>query len=156
MPLQENGCTSRVYCLLQAVYVIHVSPLIRHGHLRPSVCMVDKRLTLKVSKIGFYDILASSNTNRPGNFGENLSDQQKESLLHWTAPELRTVLYDSGSVGAVVKAGTKYADIYSLSAIVQHTLLRPEVTSTRKRLMSNKFVKGMKRHISSLSRRILM
>ncbi|XP_055335888.1 atrial natriuretic peptide receptor 2-like [Paramacrobiotus metropolitanus] len=133
--------TSLLTDLTQAVWIVHSSPLLRHGHLRPEVCLIDKRLSLKLDTVGIYDILSADRrfaqtmdhrtmhnipdlVIRPR--GEAVVLLNKESLEKWTAPELHGFLHSThcSSMTELVSnpLSTAAADMYALGRIFDYLL----------------------------------
>ncbi|XP_055335725.1 atrial natriuretic peptide receptor 1-like [Paramacrobiotus metropolitanus] len=138
--LDWDMLTSLFMDLTQAIFLVHTSPLHRHGHLRPEVCLVDKRLSLKLACVGIYDIFGTdrrfclssspSANNLPDLVSRPCTEAtkafNKDYLAKWCTPELQGFLYSSqcnDMVALVIHAlNTQSADMYSLSKIFQYFL----------------------------------
>uniref|UniRef100_A0A8C6Q0J9 Guanylate cyclase n=1 Tax=Nothobranchius furzeri TaxID=105023 RepID=A0A8C6Q0J9_NOTFU len=87
---------SFAYDIVNGMDFIHNSALKFHGNLKPSTCLVDSRLQIKLSGFGLWEFKYQEKTNLN---------------LYWTAPELlRQVELPSN--------GTPKGDIYSFAIIM--------------------------------------
>ncbi|KAM8836929.1 guanylate cyclase 2G [Spinachia spinachia] len=93
---------SFAYDIVNGMEFIHKSNLRFHGNLKPSTCLVDSRLQIKLSGFGLWEFKYGSQ-NKP-----NKPDHRE---MYWTAPEL---LRQAG----VQVCGTPKADIYSFAIIM--------------------------------------
>ncbi|CAD5110834.1 DgyrCDS196 [Dimorphilus gyrociliatus] len=87
-----------IYDIANGLKYIHKSSLKVHGNLSSSTCLVDHRMTVKISDYGFLNSLKDTNGNSP-------------KMLLWSAPE--------------VLAGqlpTAKSDIYSFGIIIQEIM----------------------------------
>ena len=57
--------------LLQGMCYLHDSPLISHGRLKSSNCLIDSRWTLKISNYGVSDLRVSTDETTNGENGKN-------------------------------------------------------------------------------------
>ncbi|XP_072230081.1 guanylate cyclase 2G [Leuresthes tenuis] len=96
---------SFAYDIVNGMEFIHKSSLKFHGNLKPSTCLVDSRLQIKLSGFGLWEFKYGSKnmTNPP----ENPNYEE----MYWTAPELLR------QVGRPVK-GTPKGDVYSFGIIM--------------------------------------
>ncbi|XP_075314341.1 guanylate cyclase 2G [Odontesthes bonariensis] len=96
---------SFAYDIVNGMEFIHKSSLKFHGNLKPSTCLVDSRLQIKLSGFGLWEVKygGKNNIHPPEN------PNYKE--MYWTAPELLR------QVGLPVR-GTPKGDVYSFSIIM--------------------------------------
>ncbi|KAM7381250.1 hypothetical protein PAMA_012207 [Pampus argenteus] len=103
--LDEMFKLSFAYDIVNGMEFIHKSSLRFHGNLKPSTCLVDSRLQIKLSGFGLWEFkYGSKNKIIPlenPNYGE----------MYWTAPELLR------HVGSPL-IGTPKGDVYSFSMIM--------------------------------------
>ncbi|KAM7370495.1 hypothetical protein PAMP_010036 [Pampus punctatissimus] len=103
--LDEMFKLSFAYDIVNGMEFIHKSSLRFHGNLKPSTCLVDSRLQIKLSGFGLWEFkYGSKNKIIPlenPNYGE----------MYWTAPELLR------QVGSPL-IGTPKGDVYSFSMIM--------------------------------------
>ncbi|XP_053197501.1 guanylate cyclase 2G [Scomber japonicus] len=96
---------SFAYDIVNGMEFIHKSSLRFHGNLKPSTCLVDSRLQIKLSGFGLWEFkYGTKNKIMP------LENHSYEGM-YWTAPELLR------QVNLQVN-GTPKADIYSFSMIM--------------------------------------
>ncbi|XP_068439859.1 guanylate cyclase 2G [Clinocottus analis] len=96
---------SFAYDIVNGMEFIHKSNLRFHGTLKPSTCLVDSRLQIKLSGFGLWEF-------KYGFKNKILPLQNPEhSEMYWTAPELLR------QVGLQV-SGTPKADVYSFAIIM--------------------------------------
>ncbi|OQV20223.1 Atrial natriuretic peptide receptor 1 [Hypsibius exemplaris] len=91
---------------------LHLSPVESHGFLRSLVCLIDGRLSVKVSD---YGITKLRNPDALLPFKEGDSMRECEQLL-WRAPELLRV--------QMPPKGSQKGDVYSFAIIMQQIILR--------------------------------
>ncbi|XP_055347746.1 atrial natriuretic peptide receptor 1-like [Paramacrobiotus metropolitanus] len=84
IPLDWTLRSSLISDIIEGVSTIHASKLLSHGHLQPSKCLVDNRLTLKISEVGFHHMLRELHVE----ISENIIADQAT----WFAPEVRAEL----------------------------------------------------------------
>ncbi|XP_028332666.1 guanylate cyclase 2G [Gouania willdenowi] len=96
---------SFAYDIVNGMEFIHKSTLRFHGNLKPSTCLVDSRLQIKLSGFGLWEF---RNGNRKKI--ESLENPKYEEMF-WTAPELLR------QVGLTVN-GTPKGDVYSFAIIM--------------------------------------
>ncbi|XP_054584780.1 guanylate cyclase 2G-like [Eptesicus fuscus] len=102
---------SFAYDIVNGMLFLHRSPLRSHGNLKPSNCLVDGRMQVKLSGFGLWE-LKYGRTYRT--YNENTKDH---SELYWTAPELLRL-------PEAPRSGTPKGDAYSF-AIVMRELIHP-------------------------------
>eukprot|EP00064_Thunnus_orientalis_P010868 superscaffoldBa00001514_g10897 len=106
--LRDKTGKEQVYItigLYQGMEFIHKSSLRFHGNLKPSTCLVDSRLQIKLSGFGLWEFkYGSKNKIYP------LENPNYEEM-YWMAPELLR------QVGLLVN-GTPKGDVYSFSMIM--------------------------------------
>ncbi|XP_033468079.2 guanylate cyclase 2G [Epinephelus lanceolatus] len=96
---------SFAYDIVNGMDFIHKSNLKFHGNLKPSTCLVDSRLQIKLSGFGLWEFkYGSKNKIIP-------LDSLNHEVMYWTAPELLR------QVGLQVN-GTPKADVYSFAIIM--------------------------------------
>ncbi|XP_054605326.2 guanylate cyclase 2G [Nothobranchius furzeri] len=96
---------SFAYDIVNGMDFIHNSALKFHGNLKPSTCLVDSRLQIKLSGFGLWEFKYQEKTNL------SLMENPDYEDLYWTAPELlRQVELPSN--------GTPKGDIYSFAIIM--------------------------------------
>ncbi|XP_048192250.1 guanylate cyclase 2G-like [Perognathus longimembris pacificus] len=97
---------SFAYDIVNGLLFLHQSPLGSHGNLKPSNCLVDGRMQVKLSGFGLgelkYDCPCRTYDKEPSNYSE----------LFWTAPELLRLPMAPWS-------GTPKGDIYSLAILMR-------------------------------------
>ncbi|KAK2099003.1 hypothetical protein P7K49_024454 [Saguinus oedipus] len=96
---------------LQGMLFLHRSPLGSHGNLKPSNCLGDGRLQVKLSGFGLWE-LKYCRTHRT--YDETMTDR---SELYWMASELLRL-------PEVPWVGTPQGDLYSF-AILMRELIHP-------------------------------
>ncbi|XP_055347689.1 receptor-type guanylate cyclase gcy-28-like [Paramacrobiotus metropolitanus] len=106
--------------LVEGVAAIHRTTIRRHGHLRPSKCLIDSRLVLKINEAGFYDTLHELQVEliNPKNF-EAIGE-----ILHnaWVAPELRIQLIESATFAHIAMQAEPPADVYAVGGLINYVL----------------------------------
>ncbi|CAG06542.1 unnamed protein product, partial [Tetraodon nigroviridis] len=96
---------SFAYDIVNGMDFIHKSTLRSHGNLKPSTCLVDSRLQIKLSGFGLCEFKYGTRNQI------NLEENTNYSDMYWTAPELLRKV--GGPVG-----GTPKGDIYSFAIIL--------------------------------------
>ncbi|XP_039645021.1 guanylate cyclase 2G [Perca fluviatilis] len=94
---------SFAYDIVNGMEFIHKSNLRFHGNLKPSTCLVDSRLQIKLSGFGLWEFKYGGKNN--------IIPMENPEELYWTAPELLR------QVGLQVN-GTPKADIFSFAIIM--------------------------------------
>ncbi|XP_070783496.1 guanylate cyclase 2G [Enoplosus armatus] len=95
---------SFAYDIVNGMEFIHKSSLKFHGNLKPSTCLVDSRLQIKLSGFGLWEFKYGSKKIPP-------QENPKYDEMYWTAPEL---LRQTGSS----ITGTAKSDVYSFAIIM--------------------------------------
>ncbi|KAM9716169.1 guanylate cyclase 2G [Menidia menidia] len=96
---------SFAYDIVNGMEFIHKSRLKFHGNLKPSKCLMDSRLQIKLSGFGLWEVKYGNRNNI------SPPDNPKYEEMYWTAPELLR------QVGLPVK-GTAKGDVYSFGIIM--------------------------------------
>ncbi|XP_029384215.1 guanylate cyclase 2G [Echeneis naucrates] len=95
---------SFAYDIVNGMEFIHKSNLKFHGNLKPSTCLVDSRLQIKLSGFGLWEF-----RNKMGAL-----DNPNYEDLYWTAPEFLR----EGNVANGMPKGTPKGDVYSFAIIL--------------------------------------
>ncbi|XP_005726008.1 guanylate cyclase 2G [Pundamilia nyererei] len=96
---------SFAYDIVNGMEFIHKSSLKFHGNLKPSTCLVDSRLQIKLSGFGLWEF-------KYGNKGKmNSLENPNYEEMYWIAPELLR------QVGSPIN-GTPKGDVYSFAIIM--------------------------------------
>uniref|UniRef100_A0A3P8VRS1 Guanylate cyclase n=1 Tax=Cynoglossus semilaevis TaxID=244447 RepID=A0A3P8VRS1_CYNSE len=94
--------------IMQGMEFIHKSNMKYHGNLKPTTCLVDSRLQIKLSGFGLWEFKKTIATAKtPSYEGQWL----KSPEMYWTAPEL---LRQPG----LFHDGTPKGDVYSFAIIL--------------------------------------
>uniref|UniRef100_A0A3P9GYU3 Guanylate cyclase n=1 Tax=Oryzias latipes TaxID=8090 RepID=A0A3P9GYU3_ORYLA len=96
---------SFAYDIVNGMEFIHKSSLKFHGNLKPSTCLVDSRLQIKLSGFGLWEFRHGDKNN--GNGQEIINYEE----MYWTAPELLR------HVGLPLY-GTPKGDVFSFAIIM--------------------------------------
>ncbi|KAG7272810.1 hypothetical protein CRUP_025790 [Coryphaenoides rupestris] len=115
--LKDKAGKEQVYStigLYQGMEFLHKSSLKSHGNLKPSTCLVDSRLQIKLSGFGLWE-LKHGTKNRTIQL-----DSPKYEDLYWIAPEL--LRQDCQPFN-----GTPKGDVYSFAIIMRELLFSTEV-----------------------------
>ncbi len=101
-----------LFDLFQGMTFLHMSPLVSHGSLKSSKCLVDSRWTLKVSGFGMSAFTPD---------GTNLEEDKYTFYrgLQWTAPELLRMPSETRH-----RYGTPKGDVYSFGIILHEIVFR--------------------------------
>ncbi|XP_010746852.3 guanylate cyclase 2G [Larimichthys crocea] len=100
---------SFAYDIVNGMEFIHKSNLKFHGNLKPSTCLVDSRLQIKLSGFGLWEFkYGGKNKIMP-------LENPNYDEMYWTAPELLR------QVGVLVN-GTPKGDVYSFAIIMWELL----------------------------------
>uniref|UniRef100_G1U4M8 Guanylate cyclase n=1 Tax=Oryctolagus cuniculus TaxID=9986 RepID=G1U4M8_RABIT len=97
---------SFAYDIVNGMLFLHRSPLGSHGNLKPSNCLVDGRMQVKLSGFGLWE-LKYGQTHRT--YAEKTTDP---SELYWTAPELLRLREEP-------RSGTPQGDVYSFAVLLR-------------------------------------
>ncbi|GAV05233.1 hypothetical protein RvY_15398-1 [Ramazzottius varieornatus] len=99
--------------LIEGLYCIHNSILLRHGFLSPYVCKINKRFTLKITDYGIYDI-----GHTVGSQWEDKDRQREVNIDAYVAPEFKTFPYTTYNLIILAENGSAKADMYSFGGIL--------------------------------------
>ncbi|XP_062071184.1 guanylate cyclase 2G-like [Lepus europaeus] len=97
---------SFAYDIVNGMLFLHRSPLGSHGNLKPSNCLVDGRMQVKLSGFGLWE-LKYGQTHRT--YTEKTTNP---SELYWTAPELLRLQEEP-------RSGTPQGDVYSFAVLLR-------------------------------------
>ncbi|XP_030060573.1 guanylate cyclase 2G-like [Microcaecilia unicolor] len=104
---------SFAYDIVNGMLFLHNSPLISHGNLKPTNCLVDSRMQVKLSGFGLWEF----------KYGSTLRvvtmKTTKYTDLYWTAPELLRL-------GTYPFQGTQKGDTYSFAIIMRELIYNTE------------------------------
>ncbi|XP_038614331.1 guanylate cyclase 2G-like [Tachyglossus aculeatus] len=104
---------SFAYDIVNGMLFLHNSPLNSHGNLKPSNCLVDSRMQVKLSGFGLWEFKYGRK------YRANLKKMMNYSELYWTAPELlRLEEYPLN--------GTQKGDVYSFAVIMRELIYNNE------------------------------
>ncbi|XP_026098428.1 guanylate cyclase 2G [Carassius auratus] len=105
---------SFAYDIVNGMEYIHKSSLKSHGNLKPSVCLVDSRLQIKLSGFGLWEFKHGTRHKRIPLENPNYEE------MYYTAPEfLREVYYPFN--------GTQKGDVFSFAIIMRELMYSTEV-----------------------------
>ncbi|XP_055347602.1 atrial natriuretic peptide receptor 2-like [Paramacrobiotus metropolitanus] len=122
MRIDSDLVMSLIGGFAEGLSFIHTSKFRFHGRLRPSCCLVNSRFVLKISELGYGDILRRM-----------VNDQEKiKPDKRYTAPELSTI---KGHPAA--KAMMK-ADVFAFGKIVQEFTMEDAMSLTMAKAKSDK------------------
>ncbi|XP_053624893.1 receptor-type guanylate cyclase Gyc76C-like isoform X2 [Plodia interpunctella] len=111
--LDNMFISSLVHDLIKGMTFIHTSPLIFHGNLKSSNCVVTSRWMLQVTDFGLHDLRYSAENDFIG-------EHQYYRGLLWKSPELlRELENPNGTVG-----GTQKGDVYAFGIILYEMIAR--------------------------------
>ncbi|XP_029934217.1 guanylate cyclase 2G [Myripristis murdjan] len=96
---------SFAYDIVNGMEFIHKSSMKSHGNLKPSTCLVDSRLQVKLSGFGLWEFKYGTKNRLIAE--ENLKSEE----LYWTAPELLRQF-------SPPFCGTPKGDVYSFAIIL--------------------------------------
>ncbi|XP_077635655.1 guanylate cyclase 2G-like [Crocuta crocuta] len=96
---------SFAYDIVKGMLFLHRSPLGSHGNLKPSNCLVDSRIQVKLTGFGLWEFKYGW-TYRAYN-----EEQTDHSELYWTAPELLRL-------PKAPRSGTPKGDVYSFAILM--------------------------------------
>ncbi|XP_029466605.1 guanylate cyclase 2G-like [Rhinatrema bivittatum] len=104
---------SFAYDIVNGMLFLHNSPLISHGNLKPTNCLVDSRMQVKLSGFGLWEF----------KYGSTIRiltmKTTKYADLYWTAPELLRL-------GNYPFQGTQKGDVYSFAIIMRELIYNTE------------------------------
>uniref|UniRef100_K7FL52 Guanylate cyclase n=1 Tax=Pelodiscus sinensis TaxID=13735 RepID=K7FL52_PELSI len=101
---------SFAYDIVNGMLFLHRSPLNSHGNLKPTNCLVDSRMQVKLCGFGLWEFNL---------FVENDANYKSHSDLYWTAPELLRM-------GEFPFHGTQKGDVYSFAIIMRELIYNNE------------------------------
>ncbi|XP_026742826.1 receptor-type guanylate cyclase Gyc76C-like isoform X2 [Trichoplusia ni] len=111
--LDKMFISSLIHDLIKGMMFIHTSPLIFHGNLKSSNCVVTSRWMLQVADFGLHDLRACAENDFIG-------EHQYYRGLLWKAPELlREMDNPNSTVG-----GTQKGDVYAFGIILYEIIAR--------------------------------
>ncbi|CAG5012725.1 unnamed protein product [Parnassius apollo] len=111
--LDKMFISSLVHDLIKGMTFIHTSPLIFHGNLKSSNCVVTSRWMLQVTDFGLHELRYCAEN-------EFIGEHQYFRGLLWKSPELLRQLDDpNGTVG-----GTQKGDVYAFGIILYEIIAR--------------------------------
>ncbi|CAK1552126.1 unnamed protein product [Leptosia nina] len=111
--LDKMFISSLVHDLIKGMIFIHTSPLMFHGNLKSSNCVVTSRWMLQVTDFGLHELRNSAENDYIG-------EHQYYRGLLWKSPELlRQLDYPNGYVG-----GTQKGDVYAFGIILYEIMAR--------------------------------
>ncbi|XP_045047608.2 guanylate cyclase 2G [Desmodus rotundus] len=99
---------SFAYDIVNGMLFLHRSPLRSHGNLKPSNCLVDGRMQVKLSGFGLWEL----------KYGQTYRTHEKttdHSELYWTAPELLRL-------PEAPRSGTPKGDVYSFAILMRELI----------------------------------
>ncbi|XP_048026436.1 guanylate cyclase 2G isoform X1 [Megalobrama amblycephala] len=105
---------SFAYDIVNGMEYIHKSSLKSHGNLRPSTCLVDSRLQIKLSGFGLWEFKHGTKQRLIP------LENPKYEEMYWIAPEfLREVYYPF--------SGSQKGDVFSFAIIMRELMYSTEV-----------------------------
>ncbi|XP_067226403.1 guanylate cyclase 2G [Chanodichthys erythropterus] len=105
---------SFAYDIVNGMEYIHKSSLKSHGNLRPSMCLVDSRLQIKLSGFGLWEFKHGTKQRLIP------LENPKYEEMYWIAPEfLREVYYPF--------SGSQKGDVFSFAIIMRELMYSTEV-----------------------------
>ncbi|XP_013182173.1 PREDICTED: guanylate cyclase 32E-like [Papilio xuthus] len=111
--LDKMFISSLIHDLIKGMIFIHTSPLIFHGNLKSSNCVVTSRWMLQVTDFGLHELRYCAEN-------EFVGEHQYYRGLLWKSPELLRQLDDpNGTVG-----GTQKGDVYAFGIILYEIIAR--------------------------------
>ncbi|KAF6317470.1 hypothetical protein mRhiFer1_008523 [Rhinolophus ferrumequinum] len=100
---------SFAYDIVNGMLFLHRSPPGSHGNLKPSNCLVDGWMQVKLSVFGQWEL---KNGRTYKTYNEKKMDQAE---LYWTAPELL-------GLSEVPRSGTPKGDVYSFAVLMRELI----------------------------------
>ncbi|KAM8924754.1 guanylate cyclase 2G-like [Pelodytes ibericus] len=101
------------YDIVNGMGFLHNSPLSSHGNLKPTNCLVDSRMQVKLSGFGLWEF----------KYGTKFRDISEKNVsyteLYWTAPELLRL-------GVFPFQGTQKGDVYSFAILMRELIYNSE------------------------------
>uniref|UniRef100_S4RUL3 Guanylate cyclase n=1 Tax=Petromyzon marinus TaxID=7757 RepID=S4RUL3_PETMA len=101
--------TSFAYDIVNGMIFLHKSPIKSHGNLKPSTCLLDSRLQIKLTGFGIWEF-------RHGKKGKIMDvNNQDIAELFWTSPELlRMEIFPVN--------GTPKGDVFSFGVLMREMI----------------------------------
>nr|XP_008112953.1 PREDICTED: guanylate cyclase 2G [Anolis carolinensis] len=104
---------SFAYDIVSGMIFLHNSPLKSHGNLKPTNCLVDTRMQVKLCGYGLWEL-------KYGTKSRIITEKETEYAdLFWTAPELLRM-------GEYPLQGTQKGDVYSFAIIMRELIYNDE------------------------------
>ncbi|OCT71259.1 guanylate cyclase 2G [Xenopus laevis] len=100
---------SFAYDIVNGMGFLHNSPVNSHGNLKPTNCLVDSRMQVKLSGFGLWEFKHGTNVRDITGKDVNYSE------LYWTAPELLRL-------ERFPFQGSKKGDVYSFAILMREVL----------------------------------
>uniref|UniRef100_K7FL18 Guanylate cyclase n=1 Tax=Pelodiscus sinensis TaxID=13735 RepID=K7FL18_PELSI len=104
---------SFAYDIVNGMLFLHRSPLNSHGNLKPTNCLVDSRMQVKLCGFGLWEFKYGKKYRVITEKNTNYAD------LYWTAPELLRM-------GEFPFHGTQKGDVYSFAIIMRELIYNNE------------------------------
>ncbi|XP_042315347.1 guanylate cyclase 2G-like [Sceloporus undulatus] len=104
---------SFAYDIVNGMLFIHNSPLKSHGNLKPTNCLVDSRMQVKLCGFGLWELKYGTK------FRIITEEETTYADLFWTAPELLRM-------GEYPFHGTQKGDVYSFAIIMRELIYNNE------------------------------
>ncbi|XP_074855782.1 guanylate cyclase 2G-like [Carettochelys insculpta] len=104
---------SLAYDIVNGMLFLHRSPLNSHGNLKPTNCLVDSRMQVKLCGFGLWEFKYGKKYGVITEKNTNYAD------LYWTAPELLRL-------GKFPFHGTQKGDVYSFAIIMRELIYNDE------------------------------
>ncbi|KAL7990610.1 hypothetical protein Chor_014040, partial [Crotalus horridus] len=104
---------SFAYDIVNGMFFIHNSPLKSHGNLKPTNCLVDSRMQIKLCDFGLWELKYRRKSKIISEEETNYAD------LYWTAPEFLRM-------GEYPFHGTQKGDVYSFAIIMRELIYNHE------------------------------
>ncbi|XP_034633004.1 guanylate cyclase 2G-like [Trachemys scripta elegans] len=104
---------SLAYDIVNGMLFLHRSPLNSHGNLKPTNCLVDSRMQVKLCGFGLWELKYGKKYRVITEKNTNYAD------LYWTAPELLRM-------GEFPFHGTQKGDVYSFAIIMRELIYNNE------------------------------
>ncbi|XP_062927189.1 guanylate cyclase 2G [Mobula hypostoma] len=101
-----------VFDIINGMIFLHDSPLKSHGNLKPTTCLIDSQMQVKLSAFGLWELQYEGKR-------KIIFEDMDYTDLYWTAPELlRLDEYTSW--------GSQKGDVYSFAIIVKELIYHGE------------------------------
>ncbi|XP_055347699.1 receptor-type guanylate cyclase gcy-12-like [Paramacrobiotus metropolitanus] len=104
---------SLIWDVIKGLSYIHRSSIQRHGHLRPSKCLVDKSFIAQITEVGMYDLLSESRS--APRLSKSFDSYGTEFTNNFVPPEYRHVCDTFAQLSVMAKPA---ADIYALGGVI--------------------------------------